>query len=221
MIKSNKNILNITNYFGIFFCLLSVLTAVPLGAITKEYIVDNFEDSAITTSLKWEFHGAIKSKIGDSLKTMEDSLGIKRKIGSNFLNISGKTNNWYVGGARTKLKKVIDPYTHFSIMIQGRGSNRSKVTVELSEVVLQDVIREMREKPDVYSYSIYVSWTGWKKVIIPLRKFTNKKKVVGNRAFDSKKTSPKWLKLEFLNDQKEGPITLDIDNVKFVTLEKI
>jgi hypothetical protein len=150
-------------------------------------------------------------------------------LGDFLLSISGQAQDWYVGGMGTYLAKPVDDYSHIQIDIFGNGENSGRLKVELfdddngSKEVEQDA-SYIPLKDDRFSYTVDISWEGWRQVVIPFAEFKDINPDVGNNVWDpdAENGSGGLLHVQFivLANSKSGKASYKLDNVKFVKLKE-
>lgn len=192
-----------------------------------KYVVEDFEDS--DSSIVWSPVGQATSKVIDAPKTTRDYRGIIRKAQKKSLEIIGTADDYYVGGIRAKLSGVSPAYTHIRLMIFSKGHSKGKLNIELydddnsNQVIDRDSDGTLTHD-DKLSYTVYVNWTGWKQVVVPLSRFSDKNKSVGDDKWDpgiaGGTISINELELGIVSSSKTGSIYFAVDNIEFLRVEK-
>lgn len=193
----------------------------------NSFAIDTFEDGNITDAPQWWTFGDSKQDVVNT--SIYSNSPLIKYLGSKSLQIKGNTDNWYIGGMGAYLGLDADKYTHLKIYVYGNGPKSGKVTIQLYDddnfnyVLEQDV--ENNYEPifdDKFEYTVNVTWTGWKILILPIDKFKDVNKTVGDNMWnpDGKKGSGGLLHYQmiFLASSKTGPIDVAVDNIKLITI---
>ncbi len=197
-------------------------------------LIDNFEDSNITEAPNWWTFGNSEQEVVETGKFNKDPL--YKYLGKYYMQITGKTKEYYIGGMGAYLAGDASNDTHLKLYVLGNGPDSGKLTIQLYDddngttELEQDKANNYEPiNDDRIEYSMNVTWKGWKVVLLPLPlngqkspfKDTNPK--VGDNIWnpDHKAGSGGFLHFQFifLATTKTGDINIGVDNIKLLNLK--
>lgn len=188
----------------------------PETTIQPAYLIDNFEDSNYTKAEEWWTFGSL------NLACVKDPA-----IGKYSLKISGKTNNWYIGGLGVYLggpKNDLSQYSEFVMDVYGKGEKSGTLKIELYDddnrnwQVEQDPSNNYEPLyDDRFYYELKVGWKGWKHIVIPFSEFKDINPKAGDNIWDPNVIlgSGGLLQAQIIviAPQKSGQVELYLDNI--------
>ena len=210
--------------------LLIILFTISVAADSPKILqVDDFEDGNIIEEPAWWTFGDTEQVPVDTIIFKNSPL--QKYLGKYALQVKGETKDWYIGGMGTYIGKKASSYTHIKLYVYGAGPKSGEINIQLYDddnknyKLEQDI--ENNYEPifdDKFEYTINVIWKGWKVLIIPINKFKDVNKTVGDNIWnpDDEEGSGGLLHFQmiFLANSKTGPVDVAIDNIKFITLKQ-
>ena len=147
-----------------------------------------------------------------------------------MLSISGQTKKWYVGGMGSYIGKNAADFTHIKMFIYGNGKRSGKIEIQLYDDDNNNYKLEQDENnnfepifDDKFQYTVNVTWKGWQVKVIPLSKFKDVNKTVGDNIWNPKDKDGSGgllhYQMIFLANNKIGPVNLYMDNIKLIKLK--
>lgn len=201
---------------------LAAAASPATGASVAPKTIDDFEDGSFRANPPWWTFDRIVVKIVKPADT--DGSG----LGKYIMTISGKAQNWYVGGMGVSLGGVdATKYDAIQVDIKGSGLKSGKLKFELYEddnnngVIEQDPANNYAPtSDDKWVYEQTIDWEGWKTVAIPLTEFYDDNPGVGNDTWDPDQKGDSGGLINFqlivIGASKDGEVNLAIDNIKLI-----
>ncbi len=209
--------------------LLLMTTAMFAEESPKVYDVDAFEDGTIAEEPEWWTFGEINPVPVSSRLYNGDPL--QQYLGENALSIKGSTDSWYIGGIGTYVGIDASRYTHLKLYVYGNGPKSGKLTIQFYDddnnnfKLEQDVENDYDPIfDDKFEYTQEITWKGWKVLLIPIAKFKDVNKTVGDNQWNPTTNGESGGLLHFqivcLSVEKEGVLDVALDNIKLVDMGK-
>lgn len=192
------------------------------------YLIDSFEDGNISASPKWWIFGnLILSVVNNNPETLEALAPTVSSVwyDKKKLKLRGVTKNWYVGGFGLFCKVDASIYSSIKLLVRGYGENSGILRIELFDDDNYNWIIESHQNApsklmydDRFVYSLPVTWTGWRVVIIPFSDFIDGNPHVGDDMLNPYqfKGSGGLLQIQFLaiGTKKVSDVRIDVDMIK-------
>jgi len=192
---------------------------------SKQLVVDDFEDGSLLNNFEkkesWWTFGALNLKVDSD----DSDDPMTSNTGKGILKITGKTNEWYIGGFGKYLAIDASVYKKVQMMIFGTGKDSGLVQVEMydDDKGSPQMDQDKNFNPiydDKWVAKVPVTWTGWKLVNIPFYKFQDLNKTVGDNVFnlDQKDGHSGLLHFQVIVNatKKDGIANIALDNIKLV-----
>lgn len=210
---------------GCFLCAGFLLSAAePVAGAASEYdkvlLIENFNDGNISAAPEWwKF---------DRLETTITEAKDKRR-GQAYLQLTGKAENYYVGGMGAYLGKGVAEYNALALDVYGAGLNSGTLRVQLfdDDNGTYQVEQDKNFKPtqdDQLEYEIIVDWEGWRTVEIPFSRFVDVNPGIGNDRWDAGATGGSGgllhIQIIALSNTPTGRLNIGLDNLQLVKLAK-
>ncbi len=180
--------------------------------------IDNFESGGYK---KWYVFDKITPQV---IPAPAGSLS----FGKSVLQITGVTESWYVGGLGIYVGKEVSGANAIEMYVLGDGPNSGKVKIEMTEDDNGNFEKEQDDKfnllhDDNRSYELTVNWTGWKRIVIPFKRFSDTNPGVGNDVWDPNGDSGSGglltIQMIFLTPKQSGEINIAFDQIRLINLE--
>lgn len=187
------------------------------------YLIDNFEDGDHTESPKWWSFGDLKAEV-----TRNPSLEVRDLIaescGDHALRLSGRTDQWYVGGIGSDLSVDASAFSRFQIDVYGEGDNLGKLKIELFDD--DNMNYSLEQDPnknyepvydDKWVAEVSIQGKGFTRTSIPFSAFKDANPGVGDDIWNpgQEDGSGGLLKMQLvvITDKEEGKLGFNIDNL--------
>ncbi|MDD5383006.1 MAG: hypothetical protein PHH60_05065 [Candidatus Margulisbacteria bacterium] len=204
---------------------LSLVFLVAAAAISQFtfYLIDNFESGEFTEGAKWWRFGGLKAEITRNISSEAKDL-IAESCGEYSLNLSGQTQDWYVGGIGTELGVDAAGYSRFQIDIYGNNEYSGKLIVEFFDddnnnyTIEQDPKKNYEAtKDDKWVAEVNIQGKGFTRTSIPFTAFRDVNPGGGDDFWnpDQKNGSGGLLKLQLvaITEKQQGKVNFKIDNL--------
>lgn len=199
--------------------IISFLVNIAFAQFTF-YLIDNFEGGKAE---KWWKFGEVKiDPVKNSDSQAKDQ--VAQSCGDYALKISGKTNDWYVGGIGTYIGTDADSYSRLQMDICGNHKSGGTLKIELFDDDNQNF--NLEQDPEKSFAPIYDDkWVaevnllgpGFTRISIPFPAFRDANPGVGDGQWNpsQKDGSGGLLQLQFvfITEKQKGEVDLKIDNV--------
>jgi len=198
---------------------ISTPSELPKPILTKT--IDDFEDGTIEENPKWWTFGNIQ------LDTQNEGGDKPPFFNGTYLQLGGATKGWFVGGIGTFLGLDGTRFSHLKLLIRGYGPESGSLIFELYDDDNNNwKIEPHPQKPsmpafdDKFSYSLKVTWEGWKLVSIPLNQFYDSNPKFGDDIWNpnQKGNSGGLIQMQILllGARKSSKAAIDIDSIQLV-----
>ncbi|OGC23947.1 hypothetical protein A2291_05540 [candidate division WOR-1 bacterium RIFOXYB2_FULL_42_35] len=208
------------------FLFLVVLTFIITNLAYAQFsfhLIDNFEDANFTRDPKWWRFGDVKTEIVKNPETTARDL-ITESCGDYSLRLSGKTNDWYIGGMGTDLGVDAARFSRFQIDISGNKKFQGKLIVEFFDDDNQNYQIEQDPQKnyeaiydDKWVAEILVQGDGFTRTSIPFTAFKDANPGVGDDIWnpDQDDASGGLLKMQLIviSGDQAGQADFKIDNL--------
>jgi len=205
----------------IFPLLLLMLIVGGAMAQYSFYPVDDFESGRTEG---WYRFGNVAMRVVEN-PTLEVTDQIAESCGRYALQLSGTSENWYVGGAGRELNIDGTPFTRLQVDLYG-SADGGKLKIELFDddnfnfSLEQDPQRDwLVTKDDKWVAEVPVLGPGFTRISIPFTAFRLENPGSGNGIFDPNQQggSGGMLKMQFilLTNQPRGRAEVRVDNILF------
>jgi len=184
----------------------------------RPIILDDFEDANLSDGPKWFLFGGLSAGIKQNDLTEFMHLGV------NSFHLYGNTSSWYVGGVGAYLGVDASPYKFMKLLVRGSGPSSGSLQVELYDDDNQNMALERNSSAtsqtlfdDKFIYTMDVTWTGWRVVIIPLSNFRDENaQGDGVLNLDRANGSGGLLQLQFVAfaNQEKGKVDFLMDSIR-------
>lgn len=190
--------------------------------LSNVYMIDNFADGDMTETREWFSFGNVSAVV-------VPSQGKESYLTKYALRLSGKAQQWYVGGVGQYLGIEAGHYTHLKLVIRGNGLNSGYLRIELfdddNRNTKIDLSQEtgMPNADDKFVHSILVDWEGWRVVTVPISQFGDSNPGVGDDSFNPIQLagSAGLLQFQIIVTTAKDPVgnaELLVDQIKFVKM---
>lgn len=187
------------------------------------HLIDNFEDGDFSRSPKWWHFGKLKGEVIENHISQDKDL-ITESCGEYCLNLSGETDDWYVGGIGTDLGVDASPFTRFQIDVYGGGDGSGKLKIELFDDDNQNYSIEQDPSKnyeathdDKWVAEVNIQGRGYTRTSIPFSAFKDANPGVGDDVWnpDQKDGSGGLLKMQLvaITAGQQGVLDFNIDNL--------
>ena len=119
------------------------------------------------------------------------------------MQITGKQDNWYVGGCGTYFAVDTSNYNAIKLLVRGYGPKSAVLIIELYdddnnnyELEPHETVSSEVKADDKFIHTVKINWEGWKVVIIPFDQFVDGNLTIDNSATLSMSASNFTLDLE-------------------------
>ncbi|NQU18144.1 MAG: hypothetical protein HQ564_08790 [Candidatus Saganbacteria bacterium] len=200
----------------LFLVLFLVLGTVASADLTF-YLVDNFESNSAS---RWFSFGPIEMKVVPNPLNSKRDL-IAESCGNYLLNLSGKANDWYIGGIGTDLMLDASSYSRLQIDIYG-SINYGKLRIELydDDNGNSQIEQDKNWQPlydDKWAVEIPILGPGFTRVSIPFSAFVDDNPGIGDDKWNpsNQRGSAGLARLQmvFVSKEKVGKVDVGIDNI--------
>lgn len=204
-------------WIPVLIVLVLILTSqISRGDLTF-YLVDNFESGEAG---KWFSFGNVKVAVAaNPIKNSKDL--IAESCGSYVLNISGATNDWYVGGMGTDLSIDASQYSRLQLDIYG-SLNYGKLKIELydDDNNSSQIEQDKNWQPlydDKLAVEIPILGPGFTRISIPFSAFVDENPGIGDDKWNptTKSGSAGLVRVQmgFITKEKVGKVDVSLDNI--------
>jgi hypothetical protein len=182
--------------------------------------VDDFASADLAQPREWWLFGNLRTNFEANFPTQA------RTYGRNALRLTGGTTEWFVGGLGTYLGIDTRNMNALRLWIYGNGENSGTVVFELYDddngnwkVDLDSETQSIPVLDDKFVYTLKVNWTGWRKVILPFRRFVDDNPRIGDDRWNPYQTNGSGGLLEMqivvYATAESGKIDLKLDAISF------
>jgi hypothetical protein len=185
---------------------LKISTVSFLSANQNTFFVDDFESDIVAKEEVW---GASDNLNVVRAQSPRISFGNRQaqqhKAGKYSLSIRGKYKEYKIGTVNRRVDIDVSSFSHLRLMVFNTSGVTKKLVFKMQNLT--------GKSKSTNKYTLHVDWIGWKYVVIPLSKITNK---------DIEKTNKKHsglLQIDFSSVKKGNAINMAIDNVEFIKVE--
>jgi len=207
---------------SIFFGLILCLSSLAWAQFTF-HLIDNFEDGNFNSDPKWWRFGDLNLEAMKNPQAQSRDL-ISESCGDYSLKLSGKTNNWYIGGLGTDIGVDGSKFSRFQMDVYGHKKYVGKLKVEIFEddnmnyAIEQDPQKGYEPVyDDKWVAEVNVQGEGFTRVSIPFTAFRDANPGVGDGVWnpDQEKGSGGLMKIQIvaLSEGQQGGIDCSIDNL--------
>lgn len=204
--------------FGLIFLLAGVGQAQ-----FSFHLIDNFEDANFTRAPKWWRFGDVRTEVVNNASTTVRDL-ITESCGEYSLKLSGKTNDWYIGGMGTDLGLDASRFSRFQIDISGEKKYQGKLIIELFDddnqnyQIEQDPQKNYRAiYDDKWVAEVLIQGDGFTRTSIPFTAFKDGNPGIGDDVWnpDQEGGSGGLLKMQLIiiSGDESGKTDFKIDNL--------
>jgi hypothetical protein len=214
----------------IFLSLLIIFLALyPFNSsqsLMNFYLIDNFEDGNTWLNPEWWEFDRLNLVCSTNGKDFNGDL-IGKSVEKYSLNMSGKADNWYVGGLGASLKIDAADYSRFQIDLFGNMPTGGRIKIELFDDDNGNGKLEQDEKnhwsalyDDKWIAEAIVGNKGWTRVSIPFTAFVDDNPAVGDNIWNpfQKDGSAGLLQIQVivLGSSANANIDFNVDNLLLV-----
>jgi hypothetical protein len=187
------------------------------------YLIDNFESGKFNEGPKWWRFGNLKVVVVAN-PTQEARDVIAQSCGEYALNVSGDTNDYYIGGIGTDLNVDAADFTRFQIDISGNSDLSGKLKIEffdddnLNYTVEQDPQNNyMPVYDDKWVAEINIQGKGFTRTSIPFSAFRDVNPGVGDDTWNPEQANGSGglakLQIVAITAKQSGKLDFEIDNL--------
>lgn len=186
------------------------------GSSAQDLLIDNFDDADITNAPNWWTFDRIQTSFPEAAE---------KRYGLYYLKVTGKAENYYVGGMGTYLGKDASMLDTWSMDVYGNGPASGTIKIQMfdDDNGNYQIEQDSKYEPlydDRVEYELPVTWTGWQTVEIPFNKFVDTNPGIGDDIFnpDQKNGSGGLLQIQliFLATSPTGNVNIGIDNIRLI-----
>ena len=208
--------------FAVTLMVVALLATASLAQFSF-YLIDNFESGKFNEGPKWWRFGDLKIAVVTNPSQEARDL-IAESCGEYSLNISGDTDNYYIGGIGTNLNVDAADFTRFQIDISGDNDLNGKLKVEFFDddnnnyAVEQDPKNNyMPVHDDKWVAEIRIQGRGFTRVSIPFTAFRDVNPGIGddiwNPAQQHGSGGLAQMQVVAIAEDKTGKLDFEIDNL--------
>jgi len=187
------------------------------------YLIDNFEDGDITSSPRWWQFGEIEVSIVPNPVAADKDL-IAESCGMFSLNMSGSTNDYYVGGIGSDIGVDANDFSRFQIDVYGNQPGGAILKIELFDDDNNNYSIEQNPDNDYNPFfddkleaKIFIQGQGFTRTSIPFSAFVDANPGVGddiwNPGQDNGSGGLMKIQLVAITEQQHGSLDFNIDNL--------
>lgn len=212
----------------LFFIIVSTLQGATIFQDQPDnlFIIDDFEDANLKTFPEWWVFDNV------TLSTEPNNKEEFTAIGDRSMQITGKQDNWYVGGCGTYFAVDTSNYNAIKLLVRGYGPKSAVLIIELYdddnnnyELEPHETVSSEVKADDKFIHTLKVDWLGWKVVIIPFNKFVDANLTIGDDKWNpfQKDSSGGLLQMQLILLAADKNITprLQIDTIKLYHQKEI
>lgn len=199
-----------------------LLTSAALAQFSF-YLIDNFESGKFNEGPKWWRFGDLKVEVVTNPSQEARDL-ITSSCGEYALNISGDTDDYYIGGIGTDLNVDAADFTRFQIDISGQNDLSGKLKVEFFDDDNQNYTVEQDPKnnympvhDDKWVAEIKIQGKGFTRVSIPFSAFRDVNPGVGDDIWNPDQVNGSGglakMQVVAISEAKAGELDFEIDNL--------
>ncbi len=178
--------------------------------------IDNFDDAELKAAPAWWVFDKLEYVFTEAERPEQ---------GNYFLKISGKPENYYLGGMGTYLGKDAADYNYLVLSVYGHGAGSGVLKLQIYDddnntyQLEQDSAYQVLYD-DVLEYEQIIDWEGWRTLEIPLARFVDVNQGIGDDIWNPAQKDGSGGLLHFqmvvLSPTQTGDIKFGIDNIKLV-----
>ncbi|MFH1541747.1 MAG: hypothetical protein ABIE84_01500 [bacterium] len=207
---------------GLTICLVLLTTTMTWSQFSF-HLIDNFEGGTLSSGTKWWRFGDLKIKIAENKETDSRDL-ISESCGVYSLNMSGQTNDWYIGGIGADLQVSAERFSRFQIDVSGNNKYSGKLIVEFFDddnynySIEQDPQNNYEAVyDDKWVVELPVLGSGFSRYSVPFTAFRDANPGVGDDIWNPEQAggSGGLLKMQLvaISGDKASKVDFDIDNL--------
>lgn len=187
------------------------------------HLIDNFEDGDFSADPKWWRFGDVKAEVLKNPKSDTRDL-IAESCGDYSLNMSGSTNNWYIGGIGTDIGVDGSRFSRFQMDVYGDEKNAGKIKIELfdddnNNYTIEQDPRNGYEAvhDDKWVAEVNVLGKGFTRISIPFSAFKDANPNVGDGIWNPNQENGSGglmkMQLVLITEKQVGELNCSVDNL--------
>ncbi|MDR2431629.1 MAG: CIA30 family protein [Candidatus Margulisbacteria bacterium] len=191
--------------------LLSAAQTDKNSAYDSLLILDNFDDANLTAAPEWWVFDGLKTAFNPAEKPEQ---------GKYYLQLSGETDNYYIGGLGFYFGRAAVRYDALVLDVKGSGAGLLKIQLFDDDNNTYQLEQDQEFQPlydDQYEYELAIDWTGWRTIEIPLSRFVDVNPGTGddiwNPAASGGSGGLLHAQLIIMLEEAAGSVNIGLDNL--------
>ncbi len=204
--------------------LLILFLSAASGAQFTFHLIDNFEDGTFNRDPKWWRFGDIKPEIVGNGRVEAKRDLISESCGDYSLRLTGKTNDWYIGGIGSDIGVDGSKFSRFQIDIFGHKDYKGKLKLEIFDDDNMNYSIEQNPQKgyepvydDKWVAEVNVQGRGFTRVSIPFTAFKDANPGIGDDIWNPNQENGSGglmkMQMVIISEDQKGDIDCRIDNL--------